>query len=122
MAIRKVIIKVGGDMMGDLRQNLQKPNRKLAGTHTIYIKNLEELFHLLTPERLKLTWELITNSEKYTICDLAEKTRRKQAAVSRDIGILHRAGLIEKKKDKQKVYPRTTFKEILIQFAEPSQT
>ena len=122
MAYKKIIIKIGGDMVADLRKQSKSPDLSLTGTRTIYLKDMNQFARILSPERLNLLWQLVHGTEKLTIDGLAKKMGRKQEAVSRDISILEKEELIQKEKVKQFVYPRATFKEILIQFTEPAAT
>ncbi len=119
MPYKKIIIKIGGDMMVDLRKQSKSPDRSLMGTRTIYLKDMNQFARIFSPERLNLLWQLVHVTEKLTIDELAERVGRKQEAVSRDISILEKEEFVRKKKEKQRVYPRATFKEILIQFTKP---
>lgn len=119
MTHKKIIIKIGADMMADLRKQSKNPDRSLAGTRTIYLKDMKQFAQIFSPERLHILWQLVNETQKFTICGLAEKIGRKQEAVSRDISILEQNELIRKEKEKQRVYPKATFREILIQFAKP---
>ncbi|MEK6902671.1 MAG: hypothetical protein AABX02_03750 [archaeon] len=119
MSYKKIIIKIGGDMMADLRKQSKSPDRSLMGTRTIYLKDMNQFARIFSPERLNLLWQLVHVTERLTMDELAARVGRKQEAVSRDISILEKEELIRKEKEKQRVYPRATFKEILIQFTKP---
>lgn len=103
--MQKLIIKVGGQMWEDITHKFKNPSGEYGGTHTLYLKNSEELYEILSPRRMDLLVEVINaQSNRVTIGELATKLNRKQEAISRDAKLLAKYQLIEKVKEKQKVY------------------
>ena len=115
--MKKIIIRVGGDMVKDAKNIWDNPRAANWGTYTIYVKNFDEVSKLLTPKRLHLLYEMVRDVERLTVCELAEKTNRKQEAVSRDLSALAEHHLVRKTRHKQATYVEAPFRQIVIEFA-----
>lgn len=95
--MKKLKIKIGGNPMGDLREIMRDPSKGESGTHTIYLKRPEELYEILSPKRIELLMFALNYPHKpRSITEVSRKTKRKQEAISRDVGVLTRHDLIEK--------------------------
>ena len=114
--MQRLIIKIGGNMRADVEYAYKNPSKELGGTHTLYLKNSEELYEILSPRRMDLLVEVINaQSNRVTIGELATKLNRKQEAISRDAKLLTKYQLVEKVKEKQKVYLKTLFSSLDLQ-------
>ncbi len=96
IAMKKLRIKIGS-MDKDMEEIFRDPSKGTPGTHTHYVKSVEELCELLTPKRLKMLIDLISYANNpRTVTEVSRKAGRKQEAISRDAGILTKHRLIEK--------------------------
>ncbi|MDD3159828.1 MAG: hypothetical protein PHQ98_02580 [Candidatus ainarchaeum sp.] len=109
--MKKLIIKIGANLKTDLKNAFENPKSfVLPNTHTLYLKNSKEFYEIFSPQRLDLLIYLISNStEKLSISDLAIKLNRKQEAITRDTILLSKYNLIQKTKEKQKVFVNSIF-------------
>lgn len=118
MATKKIVFKINGDMMEDIKRVFKDPSSEKENVHYVYVKSVEEVTKILTTERLKLLLEI---SEKIGDCPDVKKlsagTHRKPEAISRDLALLEKNGLITKTKKGKNVYPKLTAKEIVIRLA-----
>lgn len=114
--MKKLIIKVGGDVDRDLRDSWINPSKESMGTTTLYVKNAFDAHQILSEERLGLMKHILTYSSPACVSDLVESTKRKQGAVSRDISILESQGMIKKNKKGKKVFIEPKIDSIEIQF------
>ena len=95
--MKKLRIKIGGSMDTDIKGIKLGVSKLEPGTHTHYVKNVEELCELLTPKKLEMLIDALNYYDKpRTIKEHSIKTRRKQEAVSRDATFLTKHSLIEK--------------------------
>ncbi len=118
MQTKKIIFKIGGNAMSDIRAVFQNPKLVQGGTHTIYLKSIDDIPKMLTREKLRLLTQL--SEEEFECTDVKTLTKnlhRKQEAVSRDLNSLELSGLITKVKKGKNVYPKLTAKEIVIQLS-----
>lgn len=114
--MRQLIIKIGGKMDKDLKQVFESPRKAKPNTHTLYLKNSEELYEILSPKRLELLRYILKHeAEKKTVSELAQKLKRKQEAISRDANLLAKYNLIQKIKEKQMVYLKALYRSLEIQ-------
>jgi len=110
-----LIIRVGGNMLDDIKKLEKNSSKAIPNSTTTYINNIEELSKLFTRERLRLLNYLLNRFDsKKTITQISNDLKRKQEAVSRDINALTKNKIITKTKEKQSVFPKTSFKEIRI--------
>jgi predicted transcriptional regulator len=108
--MRKLIIKIGGSMEEDLKQVYKNPKLGKPGTHTSYLKNRQELYELLSPQRLELLRYVTCHPEEQnTIGHLSKKLKRKQEAISRDASFLEKHEMLKKIKEKQSVYLKALY-------------
>lgn len=108
--MRKLIIKIGGNMMEDLENAYKNPKLRNPGTHTLYLKNSQELYELLSPQRLELLRYVTCHPhEKNSIGHLAKKLERKQEAISRDAAFLEKHQMLKKIKEEQRVYLKALY-------------
>lgn len=114
--MKKLVIKIGGDVDKDLREAWINPSKELMGTTTFYAKNSFQAHQLLSEERLDLIRHLINFSSPVCVSDLVKSTGRKQEAISRDISILQDQGVIEKNKKGRKVFVESKINSIEIRF------
>ncbi len=98
--MKKLVIKIGGNMMGDIRELFQNPQkfRGEPSTHTHYIKSPEELYEIFSPKRIELLAYLLAEKGE-SVTKVSRALKRKQEAISRDANILVRHGMIEKTKE-----------------------
>jgi len=114
--MKKLIIKIGGDLDKDLREAWFNPSKRLMGTTTFYAKNAFQVHQILSEERLDLMRHIMNYSSPVCVSDLVKSTGRKQEAISRDISILESHQVIEKSKKGTKVFIKPKIDEISIKF------
>lgn len=116
--MKQLIVKIGGDMGKELKGVFENPRKAKPGTHTLHLKNSEELYEILSPKRLELLTYIIKHqAEKNTISELADGLKRKQEAISRDANLLTKYSLIEKIKKRQMVYLKALYSSLEIKLA-----
>ena len=116
VCMKKLIIKIGGNIDKDLREAWVKPSEELMGTTTVYLKNAILAHQILSEERLDLMRQLMTYSSPACVSDLVKSTKRKQEAISRDISILESQGMIQKNKKGRNVFIEPKIDSIEIRF------
>lgn len=106
-------------MKKDIKSIFDDPkNVKHTPEQTIYVKDLEQLSSLLSPKRIETFIQLIQyKSNPCGVSQLAKLLNRKQEAVSRDLSILEKHGLITKTKKGKETLLSAIVKSIEIQFA-----
>lgn len=112
----KLIIKIGGNMIEDMRAVWNDPS-KATGAHTIYVKNAEQFYELFSPKRLELLRHLVLSGGKESVSEVASKLGRKQEAVSRDAALLEGFNMIEKTKRKKQVYLKAPHATLVVDLA-----
>lgn len=116
--MKRLIIKIGRNISKDLKAVYKNPSKAQPATHTLYLKDSEELYEILSPKRLELLRYIIEHqTEKKTISELAEELQRKQEAISRDANLLTKYNLIQKTKEKQMVYLKAIYNSLEIKLA-----
>ncbi|MBI2598098.1 MAG: hypothetical protein HYW50_02790 [Candidatus Diapherotrites archaeon] len=115
--MKKIIIKIGGDMTEDLREIYNDPKKAQYGTHTIYLKDTNGLLELLSPKRIELLKFVLKNPDSQSITEISRKLKRKQEAISRDAAILESYNMIKKVKEKQKTSLRPVLDSIQIKLS-----
>ena len=118
--MEKLIIKIGSskDVKNELREVFNDPTKGKNRTHTLYLKSSKDFYEILSPQRLDLLRYITGNPlEKNTISELAKKLERKQEAISRDTTLLHGYKMIQKIKEKQKVYVKALYKSLDLELA-----
>lgn len=115
MNLKKTIwIKIKGDYAGDIRKIIENPKKAEAQPeNVIYVDSLQELSSIFTPKRMEIL-EKIKEHKGITIGRLANKTDRKQEAVSRDVHILLDFGILKLKRKNRSVVPELNTKSIRI--------
>jgi predicted transcriptional regulator len=103
-------------MNADLREAWERPDNKMGGTSTLYVKDAKEAYEVLSEERLSLLKHMMDYSPRACVSDLVKKTGRKQEAISRDLSILEKHGAIEKKKKGTKTFIEPKIDSIEIKF------
>ncbi len=114
--VKQLIIKIGGNMVEDMRQAWHDPSKRRPNTHTIYVKNASEAMEVLSPERMHLLKQILEYEPRACVSELTELTGRKQEAISRDLSILEKHGAIEKKKKGTKTFIEPKIDSIEIRF------
>ena len=113
-----LIIKIGADKRKELKEVFDHPERSKKNTHTLFLDNSEDLYEILSPKRLELLRYIIKHhAERQTISEIADELKRKQEAVSRDATLLTKYNIIQKIKEKQRVYLEALYKSLEIQLA-----
>ena len=81
--MEQLIIKIGGNMKSDIKKVFDNPKAARKNSHTLYLKNSQDLYEILSPKRLELLRYIINHqTRKKTIGELAEELKRKQEAIS----------------------------------------
>ncbi len=123
--IKKLLIKVGGSLDKDLKALMKNPKKYAhPNTHTTYVKSWKEIPRLLSAKRLEMMYYLANYPiEDCNVSEIAHSTKRKQEAISRDLTVLEKNGLIQKTRHGQNVRAKALFDSIEIQMVEsPSNT
>lgn len=120
--MKTLVIRVGGDLKSELKAVYLDPkNKARPNTHTLHLKDAKELYKILSPERIDLLRYITDNAcDEITITQLAEKLNRRQEAVSRDAILLEKYDLLQKIKDKQRVYIKAIYSALDIKLGNPS--
>lgn len=114
--MKKLVFKIGGDFLRDAREAFEHPNPSTAGTHTVYVKDAEQIQKILSPERINLLVRMLAYGKKdRSISEIATELNRKQEAISRDLTILEKNGLIIKTRVGQRVRPEAVYSTITIE-------
>ncbi len=114
-------IIVGGNSDKDDDRLFNDPHEwKTHPRHTVYARSYEELHEMLSPAKLDLLIELMKYdpSNEENIGFIAQKTKRKREAISRDLRHLATMNLVKLKKVGKNVLASTPFESIQIQFAQ----
>ena len=116
--MEKLIIKIGADHMKELKAVFDHPEKAEKNVHTLFLDSSEDLYRLLSPQRLELLRRLIKyQAERKTIGELAKELGRKQEAISRDASFLAMHQMIKKTKKKREVYLKALYKSLDIRLA-----
>ena len=108
--MKRLVIKIGAKMEADLKEIFADPKKAMPNTHTLYLKDAQELYELLSPKRIELLRFVLNEfNEKKTITEISKKLHRKQEAISRDANVLSKHELIQKIRDKQKTYLKPVY-------------
>jgi predicted transcriptional regulator len=107
-----LIIKVGADKKAELKAVFDNPKLAQTNTHTLFLDTVEDLYEILSPKRFELLRYLINHHS-----EIADELKRKQEAISRDAALLYRHSLINKSKDKKRVYLEAIYRSLNIQIA-----
>jgi predicted transcriptional regulator len=109
--MKSLIINIGGNVKADLKKAFENPKESIMpNSHTLYLKDTNQLYEILSPQRMELLMYITTHSrEDNTVSELAKKLKRKQEAISRDTILLSKYNLIKKVKDKQRVYIKALY-------------
>lgn len=119
--MKTLIIRIGSDMKSDIKKVFDNPKKARLNTHTLYLKDSKEFYEILSPQRLELL-RFITNNpcDEHTISQLAKKLKRRQEAISRDTILLSKYNIIEKVKEKQRVYVKALYDSLDLQLVKSS--
>ena len=116
MKIKKIVFKIGQDMMEDINDEIKDPQKIDSNCLTVYISKMATIAKIFTSERLRLLKKLAEDEKMgFDIQKLSTKLNRKQEAISRDMSVLEQHSLITKTKKGKNVYPKLNAKEIVIQ-------
>ncbi|HIH09665.1 MAG TPA: hypothetical protein HA254_03250 [Candidatus Diapherotrites archaeon] len=116
---KKLIIKIRGSLDKDLKEIRNDPSKVPPnGSHTLYLKSVEDLYDLLSPKKLEMLQALLNYPESMkTVTEVSKKTKRKQEAISRDVTALSEHNLIEKIKQGRNVLLKAKYDTLEIQLA-----
>lgn len=109
--MNKLIIKLESEMNADIRRVFNPKEAINLPENTLYVKDAQQLSNILSSGKLLLLLDL---KKSQNVSEVAEKTGRKQEAISRDASILESAGLITKTKKGRQTYLKTKVKKIEI--------
>ncbi|MFH0955006.1 MAG: ArsR family transcriptional regulator [Candidatus Micrarchaeota archaeon] len=114
--MKKLVFKIGGTFRQDAVAFAKGSKKPESGTTTVYLRDFKHLREMLTPKKLALLDAMISFADaKQNVSQIAKKLKRKQEAVSRDLAVLEKNGLIHKTKHKQHVHPALSFSIIQIE-------
>ncbi len=113
--MKHLIIKIGTDMIDDLREIYNDPKKGIPNSNTIYLKDANELYEMLSPKRLELLkFVLNVKNKNKAIKEISRQLKRKQEAISRDASFLESRSIIKKVKEQQRTYLKPVFDSIQI--------
>ena len=99
--------------MKELKAVFDHPEKAEKNVHTLFLDSSEDLYRLLSPQRLELLRQLIKyQATKKTVGELAKELGRKQEAISRDASFLAMHQMIKKTKKKREVYLEALYKSL----------
>ena len=107
-------IIVGRDMDKD-QADLLKGKNMNQPKNAFYVDTYEDVSKLLSPKNIELLKLIASFSDWKCVGELANKSNRKQEAISRDIKKLKTNGFIETKKDGKKTLIGPRFSKIIIE-------
>ena len=100
----EVVIKVGGDVWRDFKKIVtDKKAAKRQPANVIYVESFEQLASILSAKRMQLI-HYVARHRSRTVGEIAKEANRKQEAISKDIHLLEKYGLVSLRKEKTKVF------------------
>ncbi|MCR4335235.1 MAG: hypothetical protein NUV57_01725 [archaeon] len=112
----KVVLVIGGDMAKDVKKIIEDPSKaEVEADLKIYVESVEQLASILSAKKMNLL-QYIQHHKDQSIGEIASKIGRKQEAVSRDVHILKKHGILTLKKKGKKIIPETKTKKITVEF------
>ena len=112
--MRELIIRIGKNPDADLKDIFTDPHKHAKpGKHILYLKDVEELPSVLSPERLRLLMQL--QEVEVDVSTLSKKLHRTQESISRDIKKLAANQLIHKRKKGKHTFIKATYPRIAIE-------
>lgn len=112
--MRELIIRIGRNPDKDLKDIFTNPKKYAKpGKHILYLKDVNELPSILSPERLRLLMQL--QEAEADVSSLSRKLHRTQESISRDIKKLEENQLIQKTKKGKHAYIKASYPRIAIE-------
>lgn len=114
MKVKEAEIRVGSieDLKKAVGETIRQPP---ASDRTIlFVRDAKTISKILSEKRLELM-RAIKEHPSYNVTMLANLLKRKQEAVSRDLGVLKRFGLVELEKTAKEVTPEIKSTKVMIE-------
>jgi len=114
MKVKEAEIRIGGieELKKAVREDIKRP--PAADKAIVFVKDAKTISRMLSEKRLELM-RAIKKHPDYNVTMLANLLKRKQEAISRDLGILKRFGLIELEKTAKEVKPEIKSTRVMIE-------
>jgi len=114
MRVKEAEIRIGS--IEDLKKAIDKTIRHppASDKRIIFVRDAKTISKMLSEKRLELM-RAIKEHPNYNVTMLAKLLNRKQEAVSRDLGILRRFGLIDLEKTAKEVKPEIKSTRVMIE-------
>lgn len=115
---KTLTIVIGGDSDADDRELLENPEKGMKQPrHIIYLNSYEQLQRILSPAKLDLLRSLFDydpHSKGKNVGEIAQRTKRKQEAISRDLHDLEKQKFVKLIKNGRNVFAHANFDTIEI--------
>ena len=114
MKVKEAEIRIGGieELKRAVREDIKHP--PTADKTVVFVKDAKTISRILSEKRLELM-RAIKEHPDYNVTMLANLLKRKQEAVSRDLGILKGFGLVELEKTAKEVRPEIKSTRVMIE-------
>ncbi len=112
--MKKIVVKIGADMDDDLEALSHPENVDKFPDKVIYFKSAKQLASVLSAQKLTLL-QYVAKSEGRPVTKISLELSRKKEAVSRDLHELKRLGLLQMRREGNKVYPKVSYSAIQIE-------
>lgn len=114
MKVKGAEIRIGSieDLKKTIGETIRKP--PASDRTIIFVRNAKTISKILSEKRLELM-RAIKEHPNYNVTMLANLLKRKQEAVSRDLSVLKRFGLVELEKTAKEVTPEIKSTKVMIE-------
>ncbi len=112
--MKKMVVKIGGDLIDDLDKLTTAKAIRNSPDSIIYFKSIKQLASILSAQKLSML-QYLSKVTGEPVTKVAIELGRKKEAVSRDLHQLERLGLLQMRREGNKVYPEVSYKTIQIE-------
>jgi len=114
MKVKEAEIRIGGieELKKAVSEDIKRP--PAADKAIVFVRDAKTISRMLSEKRLELM-RAIKEHPDYNVTMLANLLKRKQEAISRDLGILKRFGLVELEKTAKEVKPEIKSTRVMIE-------
>ena len=104
--MKNIELRIGSvnDFSNAVKKELNSSSEGSSSKKIMYIQP-KDVSKLLSAKRVKLMHEMRRGGNKMNVSDLAEKLNRKQEAISRDLKILNKFGLVQLPRSGRECHP-----------------
>ncbi len=114
---KEVVLVIGGGPGKDIKKIFDNPAEaeKNEPDFVLYVDSVEQLSSILSAKKMSLL-KYLKDASGYNVNEIAIKMGRKQEAISRDLHVLEKCGLVQLRKKGKNVIPEVRAREIVIKF------